>query len=59
MTFFGSVYSELLILYCCGLEHDTYSQVKKRADDEKMLSGYNEKERESVSPDYLIQMKDF
>ena len=58
MTFLGSVYSELLILYCCGLEHDTYSQVKKRADDEIMLSGYNEKERESVSPDYFISMKD-
>ncbi|MBQ2173704.1 MAG: hypothetical protein II453_01130, partial [Alphaproteobacteria bacterium] len=35
VTFFGFVYNEFLILFCCGLERNTHSQVIKRADDEK------------------------
>ena len=29
-TFCGGVYNEFLILFCCGLELDTYNQIKKK-----------------------------
>ena len=31
MTFCSCVYNDLIVLYCCGLEYDTYSEVTKRA----------------------------
>ena len=32
ISFFGCVYNEFIILFCCGLEHDTHDQISKRAD---------------------------
>ena len=31
IVFFGCVYNELFVLYCCNLEHDTYHQISRRA----------------------------
>ena len=31
MVFCSCVYNELLVLYCCGMEHETYIEVNKRA----------------------------
>ena len=32
ISFFGCVYNEFIILFCCGLEYNTHDQVSKRAD---------------------------
>ena len=32
ISFFGCVYNEFIILFCCGLERDTHEQISKRAD---------------------------
>ena len=32
ISFFGCVYNEFIILFCCGLERDTHDQISKRAD---------------------------
>ena len=37
ITFFGCVYNEFLILFCCGLQLNTHNQVTKRADIENEL----------------------
>jgi len=38
ISFTGFVYNEFIVLFCCGLEHDTYKQISERAanglDDE-------------------------
>ena len=59
MTIFGGVYNEFLILFCCGLERNTHSQVIKRADDEKDFNILldNDEEQESVTSGYVIPMK--
>ena len=31
MTFCGGVYNDFLILFCCGLERDTYKQITARS----------------------------
>ena len=31
IDFFYYVYNEYIILYCCGLEHDTYDEIFERA----------------------------
>ena len=59
MTFLGSVYNELLVLFCCGLERDTHIQVTKRSDEEKKLNDRKFSEQESILSDYLIPMKNF
>ena len=38
MSFCGGVYNEFLILFCCGLERDTHSQVTRRSDVENELN---------------------
>ena len=32
VSFFGCVYNEFIILFCCGLERDTHSQISERAN---------------------------
>lgn len=32
ISFFGCVYNEFIILFCCGLERDTHSQISERAN---------------------------
>ena len=32
MSFFGCVYNEYLILYCCGLELETQDEIADRAE---------------------------
>ena len=31
ITFCGSVFNEFIVLFCCGLELNTYDQISKRA----------------------------
>ena len=31
VLFFGAVYNEFLILYCCGLEYETHNEISKRS----------------------------
>ena len=31
MTFCSCVYNDFIVLYCCGLEHDTYLEISKRS----------------------------
>ena len=31
MTFCSCVYNDFIVLYCCGLEHDTYGEIIKRS----------------------------
>ena len=38
LTFGGTVYNELIILFCCRLEHDTYNQITRRSRDESEYS---------------------
>jgi hypothetical protein len=38
ITFFGCVYNEIIILYFCGLERDSYDEVCKRATKLERLS---------------------
>ena len=33
INFFGLVFNDFLILYCCNLEHETYLEISKRAYD--------------------------
>ena len=33
ISFTGFVYNEFIVLFCCGLEHDTYKQISERATD--------------------------
>ena len=34
ISFFGCVYNEFLVLSFCGLEHETYYEISKRANDQ-------------------------
>ena len=62
LSFFGGVYNEFIILFCCGLERDTHNQVIQRADNEKEFSVLfegdddDEKRNESNFSDYLSQV---
>ena len=38
ITFFGCVYNEIIVLYFCGLERDSYDEVCKRATKLERLS---------------------
>jgi len=45
MVFFGCVYNEIFVLFCCDLEHETHSQISLRAESEQIT------ELEPFSPD--------
>ena len=34
LSFFGCVFNEYIILYCCGFEHETQDEIADRADDQ-------------------------
>ena len=34
LSFFGCVFNEYIVLYCCGLEHDTQDEVANRANNQ-------------------------
>ena len=61
LSFFGGVYNEFIILFCCGLERDTHNQVTQRSESERQLSVLFEehdkdKDQESIDSNYLIQI---
>ena len=33
INFFGCLYNEFIILFCCGLEYETVDEIKKRAEN--------------------------
>ena len=54
ISFFGCVFNEVIVLFCCGLAHETHSSIKKRATEdveERNFSSYNERD---VSLDEVI-----
>ena len=54
ISFFGCVFNEVIVLFCCGLAHETHSSIKKRATEdveERNFSAYNEMD---VSLDEVI-----
>ena len=53
-TFLGCVYNEFAILFCCGLERDTYSQIIKRSGES--FDSISDGERESISSGYTIAL---
>ena len=38
-SFSTLIYNEFLIIFCCGFEYNTYSQITKRSKDEKIEIG--------------------
>ena len=43
-VFFGCVYNEVFILFCCGLDHNTYDQISNRASILENQYEYNNNE---------------
>ena len=37
ILFFGAVYNEFLILYCCGLEYETHNEISKRSSNIELV----------------------
>ena len=37
ISFFGCVYDEFIILFCCKLEHDTHHQISKRSENNFLM----------------------
>ena len=58
ITFCGGVYNEFLILFCCGLERDTYIQVRNRSNFENELNKLYEGDDDdsSISSDYILEL---
>ena len=57
MPFFSLVYNDFIILYCCGLQHNTYSEITSRLysqndlfydDNSTSLSAEDEKEIKNI-----------
>ena len=38
ISFFSLVYNDFIILYCCGLEHNTYIEIDRRLNLDNTLS---------------------
>ncbi len=62
MSFCGCVYNEFFILFCFGLERDTYFQVTWRSINEDEINSLNglisqENDQESEASDYIIHME--
>lgn len=53
MVFCSCIYNEIFILYCCGLERETYHEITSRSYTLEMINEYKEEkeedERDSVS----------
>ena len=55
MNFFGLVFNDFIILYCCNLEHETYYEISKRAYNiEKIMPLQNFEIRETIDDEYEI-----
>ena len=46
MSFFSLVYNDFLVLYCCGLEKETYLEIKKRASSHNINFGLDDDEED-------------
>ena len=61
MVLCSCVYNELLVLYCCGMEHETYIEVNKRAILSKIetdtsdlsITKSNEEEKEKEEKKFI------
>ena len=49
MVFFGCVYNELFVLYCCGLQYNTHLEVAKRAENIEILMLHEKEEINDVN----------
>ena len=61
ISFFGGVYNEFIILFCCGLDRETHNQITRRSILDKSISDLYEDDDESVtsttSP-YIFQLQE-
>ena len=58
MVFFGLVFNDFLILYCCNLEYETYLEISKRADTiEDIKPLQNNEMTEIINDDYYTSCK--
>ena len=51
MSFSGCVFNEYIILYFCGLEHETQDLIDERAEDSENMDLMNEKELYDIKDD--------
>ena len=56
MVFFGFVFNDFLVLYCCNLEHETYYEISKRAA-KKENDKVNADIEISITDEYLIYLE--
>ena len=49
ISFFGGVYNEFIILFCCGLDRETHNQIVRRSVMDKNLSNLYEDD-DDISP---------
>ena len=60
ISFFGCVFNEYIILYCCGLESETQDEIAKRADSQfqneldDIDDAFSDNENESIENDNNI-----
>ena len=67
MSFFGCVFNEYIILYYCGLEHETKDEIADRADNQFQIeldyiddiSSYNENSQDDVKMNGSNTIKSF
>ena len=55
MVFFGFVFNDFLVLYCCNLEHDTYYEISRRASKKENNRLLSEIEV-SLNDEYLVRL---
>ena len=61
ISFFGCVYNEYIILYCCGLESETQDEIAKRADSQFQTElddidgAFSDNENENIENDNNIK----
>ena len=41
IAFFSLVYNDFIILYCCGLEYNTYTEINKRINSDNKIQRKN------------------
>ena len=64
ISFFGLVYNEIFILFCCGLDRETHKQITDRSIIESRINDLledndnDEINIESENSSYIIQLKE-